>query len=256
MKPFVARQSLLPVILFTASIPLVACSSVNQALKAAPAADSGFLPEPARLTRDLSNYPYNRAWEAPELVSTGEPIALYIAPVNLSRLKSNSWYYRNKGEAAEAIRKDAEKIARYLETAFRSRLAKEQSGRFHLTDSEPADGAVLEIAIVELTPTDVGRNLLGDVASAFVPGAGLLSLGDRGAIAIEGVVRRTADGKELFMFADREKGKMAPLNLNDFGFFSNARVAIDDWAKQFAKLGGTFGPVHVADTSAVTLWPL
>jgi hypothetical protein len=84
----------------------------------------------------------------------------------------------------------------------------------------------------------------------------VLALNAQGAVAIEGVLRDADTGELLFAFADRESGKLAPVNLNDFTRYSHARDIINDWARQLNRIIAGRGAVRVVDTSPVTLLPI
>lgn len=131
-----------------------------------------------------------------------------------------------------------------------------QRRSFQLVEDNSAATSTLELAIVEVRPTDVARNVMGVALGAIVPGGGLVSARSSGSIAIEGIVRENQSHVPLLIFADRERGRTAPFSFNDFTLYSHARAAIDDWAEQIAEVLTAPSGTRIADSSAVTLLPL
>ncbi|MDC0357589.1 DUF3313 domain-containing protein [Oligoflexia bacterium] len=252
MKSLLQNIALLSILAFT-----TACS--GSLLKAGPAPDSGFLAETGVDAVANENYPFHRVWH-PE--SSYEALSasrrIYVAPVNTDKLQNKSHYFNNnqKEKANSAIADDAVEISQYIQKSFSGQLNKVAGNRFIVEDAPVKDAVVLELALIELTPTDVARNVLGTVVGTFVPGGGLLGIDGAGKVAIEGRLVDTRTGKTLFTFADRETGKMAPLNLNDFSLYSHARDIVDDWAEQLATVLAASGRIMVADSLPVTLMPI
>lgn len=239
-------------------ITLSACSAVNGALTPAPAPDSGFLQgQSAQLTPQPERYPFDRVWEDPEFrASGGEPLEILIAPVNTDYVQNPSWWRKDRAAAQEAVRGDAQRLAAYLHRAFSGSLQGSSGTRVKVVERAGPQTVMLDIAITEVRPTEVARAVVANAASAFLPGMGLLAAGSQGSIAIEGRLQRVRDGKTLFMFADREKGKLSLISVNDFTLYSHARVIIDEWAQQFAQLAASSPGTPVSAGSRVTLLPM
>lgn len=235
---------------------LTGCAALTP-LKAGPAPDSGFLQHAEKLAAAKPGAPFQRIWQASDRVSAGSPIiqAIYIAPINTDHIKALTEVSDGPSLERSRVRDGSVEIAQYMRAQF-IREIERVAGKSVVVDEPTQDSVKLELAIVELTPTDVVRNVFGLVFGAFVPGGGFAAAGSSGTIAIEGRLVEAASGKQLLLFADREKGKIAPINLNDFTLFSNARDAIDDWARQVALVlfGGDL--TSVADSAAITLLPI
>ena len=62
-------------------------------------------------------------------------------------------------------------------------------------------------------------------------------------------------GAEIFEFKDRESDKNSAFTVKDFQRFAHARVAIDDWADQFAELITTNIEHQVEDSFPFSINP-
>lgn len=171
---------------------------------------------------------------------------MFVAPVDTTRLFTSS----DRGNIEP---RDAERLAEYFRNLLRADLRRHS---FDVVDERPLNGRIIELALVEVSSTDVARNVLGTALSAVIPGGGLISAGSSGSTAIEGVVRDAGSGKPLLIFADRERGKIAPFSFNDFTQFSHARDAMGDWAEEIAKVCERPFGSRVRESLRLTLLPL
>lgn len=228
-------------------------------LKASPAPDSGFLGVVGKEASANDNFPFHRVWESnqsSQLLSEAKEIE--VAPVDLSFLEGISPPRSEAPEVRQSLvqRDDAKELAEFTEKAFRDRLQVNNGNRAEPGYRPGAPELVLELSLVEITPTDVVRNVAGTVLGAFVPGGSVIALGSQGTVAIEGRIKDQSSGKILFAFADRESGKIAPVNLNDLRRYSHAHAIIEDWAEQWAQILASGGKKRIVDTSPVTLLPI
>jgi hypothetical protein len=114
---------------------------------------------------------------------------------------------------------------------------------------------VVELALVELVPSNAYWNAGATAAGFVIPGAGLLSAAGAGSIAIEGRLRDGGTSKIIATFKDRRKDKVAPVNIGSYTWYHGAEGNITDWAAEFAELINT-PPNHVVKRpSPVTLMP-
>ena len=74
-------------------------------------------------------------------------------------------------------------------------------------------------------------------------------------MAFEAKIVDGADGQVLAMVADREQGKVAPLNLRALTWYGEANVIIDEWAGQFVQVANKRPGETVKDSSPFTLKP-
>lgn len=243
-------------IIIVIALANTACSSMG-VLKAGPAPDSGFLGESAAFTSQDENFPFHRTYFPEETKESLSKIQkIYVAKVDVSHVKNHSLYFSTEEAAQTAIEEDTKEIGKYTQETFSNELRKNVSDRFIITDEAVNDGYVLELALVEITPTDVTRNVMGTALGTFVPGGGIIAYDSTGTVAIEGRLREVKSGKTVFAFADREAGKLAVFSLKDFSLYSHAREAIQDWAEQITQAFGSSGRTLVADSSPITLSPI
>lgn len=227
------------------------------ALKAAPAPDSGFLGELGQYASANQDFPFHRVWAAPELSSAlGGNVHISVAAVDVSRLQASTEYKRNSPNGERALKEEAEAraLAEFTRRKFTEHLAPYsavQTVAYRPSRRE----LTLELSLVELKPTDVARTVVGTTLGAFVPGGGLVSVGAQGTVAIEGKLSDPHTGKVVFAFADRESGKLAPINLNDYRPYSHARAVVDEWSRQWSEIVSSRGTRAVADSLPITLLP-
>ena len=209
------------------------CSAVTQPLKAGPGPLSPFVEAHRELPVEDSSSPFHRVWwRTGSIRSSGKLPKVVIMPVELKYLRSSAWWYSSDESARLALQDDAKKLGEYMRKQFALHLLKQG---VEVTGDRSEPGArVLHLAIVELHPTDIYRKAAATAASFVVPGGSVLGLGSGGSLAIEGKLLDNSSGEPLFIFADRERAKIAPFSFNDFTYFSHARDIIDDWAEQFA----------------------
>ena len=148
---------------------------------------------------------------------------------------------------------DAQALAAYLKAQVEDEL---RAQSFAVLADRAQAQRVIELALVQVSSTDVVRNVLGTALGAVMPGGGLIAIRSSGSTAIEGVVRDGATSEPLFIFADRERGKTSPFSFNDFTRYSHARAAMDDWAEQIVKACELPVGAPLSDSSAITLLPL
>jgi hypothetical protein len=194
-------------------------------------------------------YPFNHAWKSDDNCAPDAETSIYVDPVDTSRIDPSALHYSRVSE------KDVSKLAEYARKRIQHAFA-ERKDEFRVVEQPPAAGRVIELSLVEISGTDVVRNVLGTALSAFVPGGGLIAVHSSGTIGVEGVVKEASSGKPLFVFADRERGKTAPFSLNDFTTLSHAREAIDNWSEQIVESCAAAPGTRVEESSPVTLLPL
>lgn len=193
-------------------------------------------------------YPFNHAWSA-GFCAVEPETSVFITPVDTSRVDPAAL------KQSHLNSDDLFKLAEYARSKLEKAFSKRQQN-FRVVTERPAHGRVVELSVVELTGTEVVRNVLGTVAGALVPGGSLFAARSSGTIGVEGVVREADTGKPLFVFSDRERGKTAPFSFNDFRQLSHARAAIDDWSEQLVASCSAAPGSRIADSSPVTLIPL
>lgn len=227
-----------------------------QVFDAKPAADSGF-------NRTTASTPtraefLQQAWVAKAY--RGKPVqdyftAVYVAPVNTSYMGKQTWWQQQTGVRKAELANDTRQFAGRMQSQFRQAIANYPGGKLKVA-SGPGQGVlVLELALVELVPSNAYWNAGATAAGFVVPGAGLLSAAGAGSIAIEGRVRDGGTQAVIATFKDRRKDKVAPVNIGSYTWYHGAEGNIADWAAEFAELLNT-PPDHVVKRpSPVTLKP-
>jgi len=146
-------------------------------------------------------------------------------------------------------------VARYMRERFRNAIIYHASHPLKVVDQPGERTLVLEMALVELVPTNAVVNTVGTVLGVFVPGGGLLKLPAKGSVAFEARLKDAASGEVLAAFKDRERDKSAPFSVKDIQQYAHIRESIDEWAEQFARLSAGAFLVPVGDSLPFTFKP-
>lgn len=227
-----------------------------QLLDATPAANSGFNPSTAH-TRTRAEF-VQQAWV--DKAYRGKSVkdhfnAVYIAPVNTRHMAAQSWWQQQTGTRKAELAGDTRDLAARMRKQFQQAVANYPGRNIPLAGSPGKGVLVVELALVELVPSNAYWNAGATAAGFVVPGAGLLSAAGAGSIAIEGRLRDGSTNKMFATFKDRRKDKVAPVNLGSYTWYHGAEGNIADWAAEFAELINT-PPGHVVKRpSPVTLMP-
>lgn len=227
-----------------------------QVFDAAPAADSGFNRSTAKM--DTRAAFLQQTWVAKAY--HGKPIkdsftAVYIAPVNTRHMNQQSWWQQQTGARKAELASDTQKFAVRMRNQFNHAIATYPGRTIQLANGPGKGVLVIELALVELVPSNAYWNAGATAAGFVIPGAGLLSAAGAGSIAIEGRARNGGTNEVIATFKDRRKDKVAPVNIGSYTWFHGAEGNIADWASEFAELLNT-PPGHVVQRpSPVTLRP-
>ncbi|UCE86655.1 MAG: DUF3313 domain-containing protein [Deltaproteobacteria bacterium] len=198
---------------------------------AAPAPDSGFLPEPERMTEQRDRFPFDRVWVSPDYVRD-RYTRLWIKPVNTDHLMNMDWYDQSTAQHVK-IREGANLLARYMHNAFRTAIYYDPNKRYTLVEQVDPRTLILEMAIVEVTPNDATLGALGLVLPP------LRRAGEKGSVAMEGRIRDGETQEILGMFADREEARQRVLDPKAVTWWGHSEAIIDVWAKELVKLINT-----------------
>jgi hypothetical protein len=227
-----------------------------QLFDAAPAADSGFNHSTAT-TQTRASF-LQQTWVARDY--RGKPInehfsSVYIAPVNTRYMEKQTWWQQQTGVRKAELAKDTEDFAQRMRNQFNQKIANYPGRKIQLANSPGPGVLVIELALVELVPSNAYWNAGATAAGFVVPGAGLLSAAGAGSIAIEGRAKDGTTNRVIATFKDRRKDKVAPVNIGSYTWYHGAEGNIADWAAEFAELLNT-PPDHVVKRpSPVTLMP-
>ena len=227
-----------------------------QLLDASQAADSGFNPSTAP-TRTRAEF-VQQAWV--DKAYRGKSVkdhfsSVYVAPIRTKHMAAQSWWQQQTGTRKAELASDTQSLANRMRKQFKQSIANYPGDNLPLA-SGPGQGVlVVELALVELVPSNAYWNAGATAAGFVIPGAGLLSAAGAGSIAIEGRLRDGGTNKMIATFKDRRKDKVAPVNIGSYTWYHGAEGNITDWAAEFAELINT-PPDHVVKRpSPVTLLP-
>jgi hypothetical protein len=217
-------------------------------LKASPAPPSSFLEHPQTMGTDPGRTPFNRVWRNPDPAAWDRARGfnrIVILPVNTAHLKASP----------RMPQKDVQEMACYMQGEFRNAFARD--GYHHVMRHPGPRTLELELALVELRPTNVPGNVLLTGASVVAPGVNVVgSPLTHGTIAFEAKLRNAETGELLAQYSDREFDKLSAASLRDYSEYAHGRKAVQDWALQMQRLASTPPSVKVPGAMRVTLNPL
>lgn len=250
------------VILLLALFLLPSCQSVRKLVKASPADRSEFLDHRDEMTRMPADAAFQFLWRSPQrrVHDRARPLTkLYIAPVRLDFLRPQRQGFTKWGrEASGPLSPEGPRMAERIRQEFIAAFQRSESPRYTVVPAPARDALTLEIALVELNPTEVTRNvgkfgaklLLGPVGTV----AGL-AVHSSGNIAIEGKIVLPRDREPVFAFADNESDKLTLYCLRDFAPYGHATIAVKEWASAFEELTHSRAGTPIGDASILTLMP-
>ncbi|HMO02353.1 MAG TPA: DUF3313 family protein [Oligoflexia bacterium] len=227
-------------------------------LKASPASNAGFIPNPELLEKDPKNLPFHGVWlgdsyKMRKTLMTHTKII--IDPINIEyiekKINSKNIPPKFKKERIE----EAKEVAAYMRQKFIDEINAKANGVLEIVETPEASAVRLQIAIVELTPTNAVTNLLGTTASFFLPGIGILKRAAKGSVAFEALIKDAETNEIMAAFKDRVTDKLSPISVKDFSQYAHTREAIDEWAEAFAKLLTAPLDTQIDTASLITLLP-
>lgn len=237
----------------TLALATTGCSTSSSGLKAKTVPTSAFLDHGSTMRPHRERAPFNAVWVSPKFEAVrGNYRGIQIAPVNTQYLRTVDRPLVTMMEGPKAKDRPVAGSAEVLHKAFVAAFRDAPGGRYQLTSGGGPAVLTLELALVELNPT----NVVGNAVKYGAPGGSVVAPATKGNCAIEGKLKDSRTGELLFAFADNEQDKFGIVSLRDFSSYGHARAAMKDWAKQFAELMRTAASHKVEDSSSVTLNPL
>jgi hypothetical protein len=231
------------------NLGLAGCSS----MKAKPSEGAGFVPIQEMSKRE--DLPFNRVW-VKSGVDWKSYKSIYIQKVNTDYLMQANWW--KSGMRKDDMEKDALKVAQYMHDRFVEAFTKDPQNRFAVVTSPEPGSLTLALALTELVPSHPVMEALSIAApygSGVAVQAAAKESGAKATIAFEARIEDTGTGAVLAMAADREQGKVAPVNLRALTWYGEANVIIDEWADQFVQIANRRPGEVVKDSSPFTLMP-
>lgn len=236
-------------LLAAASVGLSGCAS----MKAKPSQGTGFVPMEEMSNR--TDYPFNKAWVKAK-VDWDKYKKIYIKDVNIKYLMEANWWQQNFRR--QDMKQDVQNIARSMQEKFRESFKKDPKKLYEVSNTPEPGSLTLELALTELVPSNPVLEALSHAApygSGLVVQAAAKESGAKATIAFEARVVDTDTGTVLVMAADREQGKIAPINLRALTWYGEADVIIDEWADQFVQVANKHPGEIVKAASPFTLKP-
>lgn len=231
---------------------LVTGCATKGPLKARSARPSAFLTHAREMRPDSARAPFDLVWRAPGfLEESNKYTAIYIAPVETRYLRPIDRPLMKALAGTPLSNRPVDETSMLLRKRFTEAFKKSPNPRLRVVDHPGPGVMTLQLALIELNPT----NVVGNMARYGAPGGSALAPFNKGNIAIEGKLLDSVTGAELYEFADREQDKFAVVSLRDLSGYGHSRVAIGEWAKQFEELTRTPRTHKVAGSSAVTVNP-
>lgn len=220
---------------------------------------SGFISDPQLMTRNEA-LPFQRTYWNKKF----DPKAyteLVVAPVNTDYVAAQKFW--EKANIASGIpdqhKKDLAAIAEYTRQSFIRAAADDPKHRFMVVNGAGEKTLILELAITQLVPSKAVLNAIGYVTwipAAVSAGGSMVSDSQdtgKGVIAIEGRIRDGKTGEIIGMFSDRERPKVAIIDIKALNWWAPAKEIIDEWSKQLIQIANAPPGTVVKDTPAFEL---
>jgi hypothetical protein len=164
--------------------------------------------------------------------------SLIVAPVNTGYLLDRAgWKAANPTNAElELVAQD---LATFTRETFINAFAHDPNYRFALVNRAEPGAMILELAIVELVPSQAvlkAKDL--NAPPGDVPGA----KSDRSRVAIEGRFRDGVSGEVLMAFTRRNEPSMKIFDVKELTWWAFAQPSIREWAAQSVTLANAPPP--------------
>lgn len=250
-------------LLIALTVSLCSCQTIRKVVKAKPADRSPFLQHREQMTRRPPDAAFQFSWDTPAAAERRKAAAMreiFVAPVSLSHLRPMmTGKVRGSDRRGASLSPEAPALAVELQREFTAALLAHPGPRYRVVSRPGSKTMILEMTITELNPTSPGMNaakLAAKIALGPVGTIGGLAVRSSGNVAVEGRLTAGKGGKVVYQFADNESDKLTFYSIRDFRPYAHARVAIKEWARQFAALSQSPGGTKIKDASFWTLSPL
>ena len=224
-------------------------------LKSSEAPDYGFISMPELLKKNKTRAAFNKSWIADSKIYMkvkDNSKYIYIKPVNVDLLAKELSKEIDDQEELQHRIEEAQEVSDYFYHKLRLIINHSEDFPLELVDKPRENTLSLELAIVELVPTNVAINALGTIAGFFVPGGGLIKLTAKSKVAMEGLVKEKVLLEE---FKDREGEKTSFFTVRDFQRYAHVRESVDDWSMQLVNLLSSPVKEELEDSSSFSFNP-
>jgi hypothetical protein len=213
------------------------CGKTMSLLKREPTPESGSMEPSEKAKIQIGMFPYQLVWCAS--IDWSKFSEIKIAPVNTDFLMEMDWWYEMNEPFINQRVEDVKRIAEYMENSFKRTVQNDPNKRFELTETEGPNTLVLELALIEIIPTDAFFNAPSTVAELLTPDATLSTVSSKGSVAMEGRTRDSETDGIVSMFADRKHSSAGSVSVTDITWYGHAELIIDEWSDQFIKMFNT-----------------
>ncbi len=236
-------------------VSLSACSVLQPRERQSTA----FLPKPELLKEDRDRAPFQGYWVSDPVTVDNFKSAnqkIYLAPINIDNVVGMLLAADDDESTKKDRIEEVQQLANYFRERVRLNISQDKSAKFLVVES-PEGAFSVNLALVDVIPSNPGINLVGTAAGFFVPGGGLIKLAGESSVAMEGYSCNMSSQIALFeQFKDRETQKASAFTLKDFQRYAHIRVILDDWANQVAQLTVTKSSVLVEEELPFLISPL
>lgn len=240
-------------------VNLILATSGCSVFKASPTDLSGFLPKGELLVEARERAPFHGYWvfEPNQYYAIRQTKRkVHVAPVDITYVEKLYRASSGSEKKKQARIQESQELARYFAERIRLALQNRQEINVVFVD-QPGEGVLsINLALVQVVPTNPGVNFVGTAAGFLVPGGGLIKFAGEGSVAMEGFVSEHTPEALYEQYKDREGQKSSPFSFKDYQRYAHIRVAIDEWSEQIAELLSTPPDHQVEDRDLVTLNPL
>jgi hypothetical protein len=143
------------------------------------------------------------------------------------------WNRVNESEFFNTRAKECLYFAGYIEKSFKTAVSSDPEKRFQLSQNPDTQTLVLELSLVQVVPSKSFLNVFETAVGFIVPGFSLLTMFNAGEIAIEGKLKDARSGMLVCMFADREKDRVAIIDVAGLKWYRHSQIIVEDWGREF-----------------------
>ena len=255
-----SHSRLLLLTLVLATLP--ACQSVRSLVKAKPAGLSSFIEHHSEIKRQPTDAAFQYIWRSTDRSAhyQARPLTeLYISPVTTHYLRPmRTGTVRFDDRLGTQLSPSSQEMAGKIRHEFALALANSPFPRYRLVTVPTANSLTLEMALIELNPTQPKINAAKFVAKLMfgpIGSIGGLMVQSSGNIAIEAKIKLSRSGTLLYQFADNESDKLTLYSIRDFRPYGHVDKSISEWAGQFVDLTSRRPGTQISDASFWTLAP-
>lgn len=230
------------------------CNSFYDVLRATPAPQTSFLPSQPKLSEMPPTFPFRKMWFNPA-IDINRYKQMVISKVRTEHVINKiTWDRVSETEIFNSRAKECIYFAGYIENSFKNAVFTDPKRRFQLSLNPNAQTVVLELSLVQVVPSKSFLNIFETVVGFIVPGFSLLTMFNAGEIAIEGKLKDATSGTLICMFADREKDRLAIIDIAGLKWYRHSQNNINDWSREFVLILNSKNRLNVKRRFPITFF--